>query len=169
MQEILKNDFNDNLTEEVVSSVRLKGELTDEIRDKKASTSNIVDQGHNMIVLGCHNLIAGLVGGIANSSEQLYFAIGNSNKEVSAGDDALDNFLFKIPIKQQDITINNNILSITVEFPDVAPDGIDDAVYNTIWRECAIFKGDNMLNRKIHSDIEKTQDIILSRTFKFTF
>ncbi len=171
MQESIKNSFSDNLVDEVTSSTRLKGELTDEIVDKNTKESKTVNQGHNMIMIGCHKLIASLIAGKSDSSTGLYFAVGGSNNALNAGDENLQDLLFKIPIKDKDIVLSEDgtVLTVSAEFPDVAPDGIEDAKYNTIWQECAIFKGDFMLNRKIHSAIDKNSDMILKRTFKFTF
>lgn len=171
MQESIKNGFNDNLVDEVISSTRLKGELTDKVVDKSTGESKVIEQGHNMIMIGCHKLIASLVAGKLDSSLGLYFAIGGSNNALNAGDENLQDLLFKIPIKDEDVTLSEDgtVLTLSAEFPDVAPDGIEDAKYNTIWQECAIFKGDYMLNRKVHGAIEKNSDMIIRRTFKFTF
>ena len=176
MQESLKNSFNDSLTDEILL-IKPKGELVDKMIDEDTGESKIINQGHNMIMLECHKLIAGLVGGTEDATAPLYFAVGNSSKELNQGDDNLDGFLFKIPITNITIEGNGNILVVSAEFPGAMPsiatdkDGnvITDEKYNTTWTECAIFKGAYMLNRKIHGAIDKNQETALIRTFKFTF
>ena len=185
MDENVGRVFNDNLADTVISKkqddIVINGRLQDTvINDNHEST---IDRGNNQICIGCHKLIASLIGGSGNADDQLYFAIGKSNAETSQIDDKLHEFLFKHRINTENgdkIEVGGtgeNILTITANFSsipsndDVDEDGnkVSEEVYNNTWCECGIYKGDTLLNRKVHEAITKTSSIEVVRTFRFTF
>ena len=183
MNENVGRDFNDNLSDTinvVNNAITINGHLEDIISENSKEVA--IDRGNNQICIGCHRLIAALIGMSTevDATDDLYFAVGNSDEAPNQSDESLKGPLFKhrIDIENGDkIEINGNILSVTANFygapgaNDIDDDGnqVNVVNYNTEWRECGIYKGDKLLNRKIHAPIMKTSSVEIIRTFRFTF
>ena len=186
MVENMEKSFDDGLDDKITCktpTITINGHLQDVIKD--GSSEKEIDQGNNQICIGCHELICELISGLEEKEkDQLYFAVGSSDEKATSNDSGLVKLLFKHKIFEktadgkEGIKINGNVLTLTAYFygePDPNLDVDDDGNpvssenYNTEWRECAIYKGDTMLNRKIHDPIVKNSSIEAMRTFKFTF
>lgn len=173
----------------ILESLAIKGELTDEIIRQDGSVEKI-EQGHNMIVNGCHTLIARFIAGELTDRPYhiFYFQSGTDKTAANAADTKLIN---SIVSKKCTMERDGNIIRLTATFDE--NDG-----NNQEWWECGILMllgheqadGESiegktvdvvdgktivideelLLNRKVTNyPIVKDESFSLKRTFKFTF
>lgn len=164
----------------------MTGQITDKIFNKNGELVDTI-VGHNMIVDSFINLVMALMQQKSGYSGIKYWAIGSGDAEwdklaiipsPNIGEVKLTNEIGRIEISQSDMTFLNsdgsvsndptNILQIKKTF------GVNDC--NGKWREFAIFGGNAtasansgiMVNKRHHGRIDKTSDMIIERTMKFT-
>lgn len=152
--------------------MEVRGHLYDEII-KKNGERQLIDQGHNMIVNGCHNLIAQLIKGdikYGESDPTFYFLIGSSSDTPIQGDTGMHNE--SIRKKIEEVLLTNNTITFSATFG--VDEGNDTTDNKNQWAECGILAvvGGNefLLNRKVTNNvIIKDDTFAITRTFKITF
>lgn len=165
---------------------KMTGQITDRIFNTKGELVDTI-VGHNMIVNSFTNLVMVLIKQQGGYSGIQYWAIGGGNPEWDQ--------LATIPSPElSEVKLTNEIGRVAISASDIAFINVDGSVSNTPtnvlqikktfgandcngkWREFAIFGGNAssaansgiMINKKHHGRIDKTSEMIIERTMKFT-
>lgn len=167
-------------------SFSMTGQITDRIFNTKGELVDTI-VGHNMIVNSFTYLVMAFAKQVPGYSGIQYWAIGSGEPtwdqlatvpSPNADEVKLTNEINRIRIDESDMTFLNadgsvsskptNIIQIKKTF------GANDC--NGKWREFAIFGGNAtqaadsgiMINKRHHGRIDKTNEMIIERTMKFT-
>ena len=152
--------------------MEIRGHLYDEII-KKNGEKQLIDQGHNMIVDKCHELVAKLIKGeikYGESDPEFYFLVGSSDATPVQSDTGMHNESMRKKIEE--VSLTNNTITFSVTFG--ADEGNDTTDNKNQWKECGILAriggNDFLLNRKVTNNvIIKDDTFAIKRTFKITF
>lgn len=152
--------------------MEIRGHLYDEII-KKNGEKQLIDQGHNMIVDKCHELVAKLIKGeikYGESDPEFYFLVGSSDATPVPGDTGMHNESMRE--KVEEVSLTNYTITFSVTFG--ADKGNDTTDNKNQWKECGILAriggNDFLLNRKVTNNvIIKDDTFAIKRTFKITF
>ena len=155
--------------------MEIRGHLYDEII-KKNGEKQLIDQGHNMIVNKCHELVAKLIKGeikYGESDPEFYFLVGSSDETPVPSDTGMHNESMRSDRKRiEGVSLTNNTITFSVTFG--ADEGNDTTDNKNQWKECGILAriggNDFLLNRKVTNNvIIKDDTFAIKRTFKITF
>lgn len=165
--------------------INMTGHIIDKIYDKNGNLIKVIE-GHNMIVNSFTRLVMALCKQEDGFGGIQYWAIGSGNpdwddemQDPNGGMTKLESEIGRIAINPSDIVFLSpadysesqeptNVIQIQHTF------GVDDC--NGEWREFGIFGGNAtqdadsgiMINKRHHSVITKTDEMIVERTMRFT-
>ena len=166
------------------TNLKVVGQITDKIYDTKG---NLIEtrEGHNLVVTSILPLLASLLKKDSNFTGLQYWAIGQGDSswdttlpDPTVGDTQLVSELGRVAIPDTDVTYLDDNLS-----PSNTPTHIlqirhtfDENTLNGTWREFGIFGGNAsatlgsgiMLNHRNHARLDKTSEMIVERTMRFT-
>lgn len=165
-------------------NVHMTGQITDRIFKNGVLVEERV--GHNLVVNSFLNLVMCLLKKESGYDGVQYWAIGSGADEwdnelphPEISENRLTSELGRVPITSDEVTFLDsdfknvstptNILQIRHVF--------DTTDLNGVWREFGIFGGNAteelnsgiLINKKHHSVITKTDEMVIERTMRFTF
>ena len=170
--------YNDN------NHIHMTGHIIDKIYDKDGRLIDTIE-GHNLVVNSFVKLVMALCKGKDGYSGIQYWAVGSGSTswdgaipEPDIDATKLESEIGRVAIDPSDITFLNSNMEASEEPTNILQikHVFDVSDCNGEWREFGIFGGNAssnvdsgiLINKKHHTLINKTSDMMVERTMRFT-